>query len=85
MAISLGLKRTESLEEGLGQLAIVSEFRRRFEAEMETIACRELTGFDMTTAEGVEAYMKSDKPQTVCFPAVGIAYRLAVDVLKEHA
>lgn len=85
MAISLGLKRTESLEEGLGQLAIVAEFRRRFEGEMDTIACRELTGFDMTTPEGVQACMKSDKPQTICFPAVGIAYRLAVDLLEEHA
>ena len=33
--------------------------------------------------EGVERFMKSDVPQTVCFPAVGVAYRLAVDLLRE--
>jgi len=27
--------------------------------------------------------MGSDTPQTVCFPAVGIAYRLVVALLKE--
>jgi hypothetical protein len=27
--------------------------------------------------------MGSDTPQTVCFPAVGAAYRLVVDLLKE--
>jgi hypothetical protein len=27
--------------------------------------------------------MSSDIPQTVCFPAVGLAYRLVVDLLKE--
>jgi hypothetical protein len=29
--------------------------------------------------------MSSDTPMTVCFPAVGVAYRLVVDLLKETA
>lgn len=82
---SIGLKRgrADTMEEGLRELAVAREFRRRFEAEMETISCRELTGTDLTTEEGLKQFMSSDTPQTVCFPAVGAAYRLVVDLLKE--
>ncbi len=83
MAIGLKRGRADTMEEGLRELAVVREFRRRFEAEMETISCRELTGADLTTEEGVEQFMSSDTPQTVCFPAVSVAYRLVVDLLKE--
>ena len=83
MAIGLKLGGAETMEESLRRLAVPQEFRRRFEAEMETINCRELTGADLSTPEGIEQYMHSDKPQTVCFPAVGVAYRLGLDLLKE--
>jgi C_GCAxxG_C_C family probable redox protein len=83
MAIGLKRGRADTTEEGLRELEVAREFRRRFEAEMETISCRELTGMDLTTEEGVEQFMSSDIPQTVCFPAVGVAYRLVVDLLKE--
>jgi len=83
MAIGLIKERGDSTEEWFGMAEVVKEFRRRFEAEMETINCRELIGVDMTDAEGLEQFMNSDIPQTVCFPAVGLAYRLVVDLLKE--
>ena len=83
MAIGLRRGRADTMEEGQRELAVAREFRRRFEAEMETISCRELTGADLTTEEGLEQFMRSDTPQTVCFPAVGVAYRLVVDLLKE--
>ena len=83
MAIGLKRGRADTMEEGLRELALSREFRRRFEAEMGTISCRELTGMDLTTEEGVQKFMSSDKPQTVCFPAVGAAYRLVVKLLKE--
>ena len=83
MAIGLKRGRADTLEEGLRELAVAREFRRRFEAEMETISCRELTGADLTTEKGVEQFMSSDIPQTICFPAVSVAYRLVVDLLKE--
>ena len=83
MAIGLKRGRADTLEAGLRELAVAREFRRRFEAEMETISCRELTGADLTTEEGLEQFMSSDTPQTVCFPAVSVAYRLVVDLLKE--
>lgn len=44
---------------------------------------RDLTGIDLTTPEGIEQLMNSNVPMTVCFPAVALAYRLAVDLLKE--
>jgi C_GCAxxG_C_C family probable redox protein len=83
MAIGLKQGRADTMEEALRNLAVAREFRRRFEAEMETINCRELTGADLSTPEGIEQFMGSDIPQTVCFPAVGVAYRLVVDLLKE--
>ena len=83
MAIGLKRGRADTMEEALRELAVPREFRRRFEAEMGTISCRELTGVDLTTEEGLQQFMNSDTPQTVCFPAVGAAYRLVVDLLKE--
>jgi len=83
MALGLKMEKPDTMEEALGSLAVAQEFRRRFEAEMGTINCRELTGADLTTKEGIEQYMASDKPMTVCFPAVGLAYRLVLDLLEE--
>jgi hypothetical protein len=71
------------MEEALRNLAVTQEFRRRFEAEMKTINCHDLTGADLSTPEGIEQFMGSDIPQTVCFPSVGVAYRLVIDLLKE--
>jgi C_GCAxxG_C_C family probable redox protein len=87
MAIGLKWGRGDTMEERLRRWAVSREFRRRFEAEMGTIICRELTGVDLTavdlTTEGIEQFMSSDKPQAVCLPAVGVAYRLVVELLKE--
>jgi C_GCAxxG_C_C family probable redox protein len=83
MAIGLKKERGDTMEDWFRISAVAQEFRRRFEAEMGTINCRELTGADLTTPEGIEQFMGSDIPQTVCFPAVGVAKRLVVDLLKE--
>ena len=83
MAIGLKKERGDTMEEMLRTLAVAQEFRRRFEAEMGTINCRELTGADLSTEEGIEQYMSSDTPQTVCFPAVGVAYQEVMDLLEE--
>jgi C_GCAxxG_C_C family probable redox protein len=85
MALGLKKERPAAMDEALHSLAVAQEFRRRFEAEMGTINCRELTGADLSTAEGIQQYMSSDIPMRVCFPAVGVAYRLVVDLLKETA
>ena len=83
MAIGLKLARADTMDEALHRLAVAQEFRRRFEAEMEDITCRGLTGADLSTEEGREQFMSSDIPLTVCFPAVGVGYRLVVDLLKK--
>jgi C_GCAxxG_C_C family probable redox protein len=85
MAIGLKQERGKTMEESFRTLSIGQEFRRRFEYEMGTGSCRELTGMDLSTPEGVKQYMSSDTPQKVCFPAVGMAYKLVVDVLKENS
>ena len=84
MAISLNVERGASMQEGFLALEVVAKFRRHFEAEMGSIECRELTGADFTTEEGIEAYMRSNTPKRVCFPAVGLAYRLVKQLLREQ-
>jgi C_GCAxxG_C_C family probable redox protein len=83
MAIGLKKGRGDTMEDWLRVSAVAQEYRRRFEAEMGTINCRELTGADLSTEKGLQQYMSSDTPMTVCFPAVGASYRLVVDLLKE--
>lgn len=83
MAIGLMKERGDSMEDWLRMAAVAKEFRHRFEVEMGTINCRELTGVDLSSAEGIEQFMTSDIPQKVCFPAVGTAYRLVMELLQE--
>jgi len=83
MAIGLKLGRPDTMEGVLRNLRLAGDFRRRFEAEMGEIGCRELTGLDLTTEQDMTRLMDSDVPTRVCFPAVGIAYRLAVEMLRE--
>lgn len=83
MAIGLKLGRGHTMAEALSRMEVAREFRRRFEGEMEHTTCRELTGLDLTTPEGRQKLMGSDTSQRVCFRAVGVAYQLAVDLLKE--
>jgi len=84
MALSLEMDWGVTMEETLGALGTVGDFRRRFEEAMGSVECRELTGADLTTPEGIERYMASDVPMTVCFPAVATAYRLVVEILGER-
>jgi len=59
------------------------EFLRRFRDEMGSIQCRELTGIDLSTPEGLQAFRSSDVPVKVCLPAAGLAYRLVLELLQE--
>ena len=82
MGLGLTTERGDTWEEMLGALDVVAEFRRRFENEMGSIQCGELTGADLTTEEGIAEYMSSDVPQRVCFPAVEAAYGIVVDLIE---
>jgi len=59
------------------------EFLRRFRDEMGSIQCRELTGIDLSTPEGLAQFRSSDVPVKVCLPAAGLAYRLVLELLQE--
>jgi C_GCAxxG_C_C family probable redox protein len=83
MALGLLGEQGETMEDALRSLGRVADFRRRFETEMGSIHCRELTGADLTTEEGIRRYMESDTPQRVCFPAVAAAYRLVMEGVEE--
>ena len=86
MAIGVVRKQSSSIDEWLATADIAREFRRRFEEEMQTIICRELTGIDLSTDQGREELMNSDSDiaMTVCFPAVAHAYRIVSDLLKDN-
>lgn len=84
MAIGLIVKEGNSMEDYMEKMSMVQELRQRFEDEMQTIICHELTGADLMTPEGIEEFMKSDIPQEVCFPAVGKAFDIVMDILKKN-
>jgi C_GCAxxG_C_C family probable redox protein len=83
MALGLVVEPGETMEEALNAMQVAEEFRRRFESEMGTIECRELTHLDLTTPEGMKAIMGPDMEQNVCLPAVAAAYRIVLDLLQE--
>jgi C_GCAxxG_C_C family probable redox protein len=85
MAIGIVRKQSTSIEEWLATAEIAREFRRRFEEEMKTIYCRELTGLDLTKDLDSEKLMNSDIAMNVCFPAVAHAYRIVSDLLKDNS
>jgi C_GCAxxG_C_C family probable redox protein len=85
MALGLLREPGKTMEEMLAGMKLAQEFRRRFEAEKGSIDCRDLTGLDLTTPEGMHVLMNTDTAQTVCFPAVAAAYRIAVGLLRESA
>jgi len=69
MGIGLVKGRSGAWEDSMPNHALVQEFRRRYEDEMETISCAELTGLDLTTPE--------DTPPTE--PTITEAWTQALD------
>jgi len=82
MAIGLIKGPAANFTELQQTMPLVQDLRRRFEEEMKTMNCRELTGFDLTKPDNFEKYMKTDIPANVCAPAVDTAYRLAMELLN---
>ena len=85
MAIGLIRDRGKTTEEMFEVMGLAAEFRKRFEAKMGTISCRELTGLDLTQVEGQKELSNSDVAEKVCFPAVAAAFRIVVDLLGASA
>ena len=85
MAIGLKYGREEPSQSNQQAYALAREFCQRFEEETGSLSCRELTGMDLSTPEGIRAYRSSDVPLRVCLPAVGAAFRLVMELLERPA
>jgi C_GCAxxG_C_C family probable redox protein len=83
MAIGLARGREEPDQPRGQAYAPAQQLYRRFQQEMGSAVCRELTGIDLSTPEGPKQLYSSDVPQRVCLPAVAAAYRLALALLRE--
>jgi C_GCAxxG_C_C family probable redox protein len=82
MAIGLKYGREEPEQPHDDPHALAQEFCGRFEQETGHLRCRDLTGFDLSTPEGVQAYWSSDVPIRVCLQAGGTAFRLVMELLE---
>ena len=82
MAIGLRHGREEPWQQRDNAHSLVQEFCQRFEEEMGHLSCRDLTGMDPSTPEGIQAQMSSDVPIRVCLPAIGTAFRLVMELLE---
>ncbi len=82
MAIGLKYGREEPSQPNQQAYALAREFCQRFEEETGHLSCRELTGMDISTPEGFQAFRRSDVPLRVCLPAVGAAFRLVTELLE---
>jgi C_GCAxxG_C_C family probable redox protein len=71
--------RPEDRAQGLG-----GDFLRAFREEMGSLECRELTGFDLSTPEGLKQFLSSDVPVKVCLRAVGFTYETVLGLLQEQ-
>jgi C_GCAxxG_C_C family probable redox protein len=83
MAVGLARGREEPQQARTQAYAPAQQLYRRFQQEMGSTVCRELTGIDLSTPEGPKQLYSSDVPQRVCLPAAAAAYRLALAVLRE--
>ena len=82
MAIGLKHGREEPSQPRDTSYALARDFCQRFQEEMGTLSCRELTGIDLSTPEGQKAFYSSDVPVRVCLPAIGTAFRLVMELLE---
>ncbi|MBV2119869.1 MAG: C-GCAxxG-C-C family protein [Candidatus Thiodiazotropha sp. (ex Ctena orbiculata)] len=82
MAIGLVKGQGQNPEDLQKTMPLVQELRRRFETEMKTSRCRELTGIDLTKPGGLETLIESGISDRVCVPAVDTAYRIVMEFLK---
>jgi C_GCAxxG_C_C family probable redox protein len=82
MAIGLRHGREEPWQPRDKAYTLALEFCRRFQEEIGTLSCRELTGMDLSTPEGMKAFYSSDVPIRVCLRAGGTAFRLVMELLE---
>ena len=84
MCIGIRHGREEPTQSDAEGYALTQQFLRRFRDEMGSIQCRELTGIDLSTPEGLQEFRSSDVPLEVCLPAAGLAYSLVLELVQER-
>ncbi len=84
MCIGIKHGREEPTQSDAEGYTLTQQFLRRFRDEMGSIQCRELTGMDLSTPDGLQRYRSSDVPLRVCLPAAGLAYRLVLELVEER-
>jgi len=83
MAIGLARGREDPEQPRAQAYAAAQRLYRGFQQEMGSTVCRELTGIDLSTPEGLQQLYSSDVRQRVCLRAVSTGYRLALAALRE--
>lgn len=78
--MAIGLKEGESATKDM-VYGLAGEAVARFRQEMGHTDCRDLTGLDLGTQEGLDRLAQSDIRERVCERAVGYAYRTALELL----
>lgn len=61
--------------------ALVNEFKTKFEFKNNSINCRQLLGYDMTTAEGSKAISDNNLRYTVCVKCIEDAVEIIQEIL----
>ena len=83
MAIGLAHGREEPSQSRDQAYALTQQVYRGFQQEMGSTICRDLTGIDLTTPEGVKEIFSSGVAMRVCLRAGSTGYRLALSALRE--
>ncbi len=81
MAVGLKHGRARGDEDNRAAYGRSQKILRRFQEEMGSDLCRELTGMDLSTPEGSQAFRQSDVPERVCRRCIVAAARLAEEQL----
>ena len=81
MAVGLKHGRTRGDEDNRAAYGRSQRILRSFQEEMGSSICLELTGMDLSTAEGSKAFRQSDVPERVCRKCILTAARLAEEQL----
>jgi len=82
MAIGIRHGRDNLGQPGDQAIRLSSQLMRAFRDEIGTLLCRELTGHDLSTPEGLAAFRKSEVRKTICLRAVGFAYETTLKLLQ---
>ena len=82
MCIGIKYGREESGQSRPNRNAHDAALRAGFPRRDGQLHCRELTGFDLSTPEGLQAFRASDVPMRVCLRAVGFAYDETLKLLE---